>query len=64
MRKATETEAPACCPSCRWWKCLSATSTSVAKACHLLLETGRRNGRHGDICATWERREPVQHEDP
>ena len=47
---------PTCCLSCRWWKCLSATSTHTTKACHLFLQTGVRNGRKGDVCATWEPR--------
>ena len=45
---------PACCLGCHWWKCLSATSTSVAKACHLFLETGVRHGRRGNVCSTWK----------
>ena len=45
-------KAPKCCEGCRWWKHLSATSGDGLKACHLYLETGVRNGRQGDRCAT------------
>lgn len=45
------------CTDCRFWRPLS-SYRAQPKACHCLIDSGTRNGKHGNKCSTYSRREP------
>nr|DAH19001.1 MAG TPA: non-capsid protein [Caudoviricetes sp.] len=42
------------CAKCEYWKKVS--SYESGRACHCLLITGHRNGKHGNKCSTYRPR--------
>lgn len=42
------------CTGCEWWRKMSSYESS--RACHCLLMTGVRNGKHGSKCSTYKPR--------
>ena len=44
------------CKSCEFWRSLSVSCDGALHGCHCLLETGVRNGLHGEMCNTFRAR--------